>query len=62
MPRLSGAGFKIEDSYITPTNSKFSFATLDQVFPNAQTSVTASVTWTGAFQATGSVITIKPAK
>ena len=57
----AGPGFKIEDAYLTPSASKFSFAALDQVFSDAQTGVTASVTWTGTLQATGAVVSFKPA-
>ena len=57
----AGPGFKIEDAYLTPTSSKFSFAALEQVSPNARTGVTASVTWTGTLQATGAVVSFKPA-
>jgi hypothetical protein len=56
----AGAGFKIEDSYLTPNSAKFSFAALDRFFPDAQTGVTASVTWNGMLQATGAGIVIKP--
>jgi hypothetical protein len=57
----ASAGFKIEDAYLTPSASKFSFAALDQIFSGAQTGVTASVTWTGTLQATGAVVSFKPA-
>ena len=56
----AGAGFKIEDSYLTPNSSKFSVAVLDRFFTGAQTGVTASVTWKGMLQATGAGIVIKP--
>jgi len=56
-----GAGFKVEDAYLTPSSSKFSFGVMDQVFSNSQTGVTASVTWTGTLQATGAVVSFKPA-
>jgi hypothetical protein len=56
----AGPGFKIEDAYLTPTASKFSFAALDQIFTAAQTGATANVTWTGTLQATGGVVTFKP--
>jgi len=55
-----GSGFKIEDSYLTPTSSKFSFAVLDRFFAAAQKSVIADVTWNGSLQATGASILIKP--
>jgi len=57
----AGPGFRIEDSYLTPNSSKFSFAALDQFYSAAQTGVTANVAWTGTLQATGAVIVIKPA-
>jgi hypothetical protein len=57
----AGAGFKIEDSYLTPTASKFSFAVLDQISPSAQSAATATVTWTGTLQATGAVVSFKAA-
>jgi len=57
----AGPGFKIEDAYLTPSASKFSFAALDQMFSSAQTGITASVTWTGTLQATGAVVSFKPA-
>jgi hypothetical protein len=53
-------GFKIEDSYLTPTSTKFSFATLDGYFPEAKAGVTVGVSWTGTLQATGAVIVVKP--
>jgi len=56
-----GAGFKIEDAYLTPSSSKFSFGVMDQIFANTQSGVTASVTWTGTLQATGAVVSFKPA-
>ena len=55
----AGPGFKIEDSYLTPNSSKFSFASMDQVFASAQTGVTLTVTWTGTLQATGAGISFK---
>ena len=55
------AGFKIEDAYLTPSSSKFSFAVLDQVMPAARAGMTAGVSWTGTLQATGGVISLKPA-
>jgi hypothetical protein len=55
-----GSGFKIEDSYLTPTSSKFSFAVLDRFFAAPLKSVTADVTWKGPLQATGAAIVIKP--
>jgi len=57
----AGPGFKIEDSYLTPSSSKFSFASLAQFFPAEKSGVTANVTWTGTFQAAGAVVAIKPA-
>jgi len=57
----AGPGFKIEDAYLTPNSSKFSFAALDQIPSSAQTGVTAGVTWTGTLQATGAVVSFKPA-
>jgi hypothetical protein len=54
-------GYKIEDQYLTPNSAKFSAAVMDQVFPAAQTGITASVTWTGTLQATGAAIALKPA-
>lgn len=57
----AGPGFKIEDAYLTPSSSKFSFAALDRIFSSAQTGVTAGVTWTGTLQATGAVVSFKPA-
>ncbi len=56
----AGDGFKIEDSYLTPTSAKFSFAVLDRFFTGAQTGIIAGVTWNGMLQATGSGIVIKP--
>jgi hypothetical protein len=56
----AGSGFKIQDSYLTPTSSKFSFAVLDRFFAAAQKSITADVTWNGSLQATGAAIVIKP--
>lgn len=56
-----GPEYKIEDSYITPTSSKFSFASMDRIFAAAQSGLTASVTWTGAYQATGAVVSFKVA-
>ncbi len=53
------AGFKIEDSYLTPNSTKFSFASMDQIFASAQTGATAGVTWTGTLQATGAVAVFK---
>lgn len=58
---VPAAGFRIADSYLTPSSSKFSFAALNQVFPSPQTNVIASVTWTGTLQATGAALTFKPA-
>ena len=55
------AGFKIEDAYLTPSSSKFSFGVMDQIASGAQTGVNASVTWTGTLQATGAVVSFKPA-
>jgi hypothetical protein len=57
----AGAGFKIEDAYLTPSSSKFSFGVMDQIASGAQTGVNASVTWTGTLQATGAVVSFKPA-
>jgi hypothetical protein len=57
----AGGGFKIEDSYLTPNSAKYSFAALDRFFADAQTGVTASVTWTGTLQATGAVAVLKAA-
>ena len=57
----AGPGFKIEDSYQTTSSSKFSFASLDQFFPEARSGVTAGVAWTGTLQATGAVVALKPA-
>jgi len=34
---------------------------LDQIFSSAQTGITASLTWTGTLQATGAVVSFKPA-
>jgi len=56
----AGSGYKIEDSYLTPNSTKFSFAVLDRFFPDAQKGVTADVTWNGSLQATGAGIVIKP--
>lgn len=53
-------GYKIEDQYLTPNSTKFSSAAMDQIFPAAQTGITASVTWTGTLQATGAAIVLKP--
>lgn len=58
----AGPGFKIEDSYLTPNSSKFSFASLDQFFPAAKTGVTANVSWSGTLQSTGGVVVIKAAE
>ena len=52
-------GFKIEDSYLTPNSTKFSFAALDQIVSSAQAGGTASVTWTGTLLATGAVVSFK---
>jgi len=57
----AGQGFKIEDSYLTPTSAKYSFAALNRFFPAAQQGVTAGVTWTGTLQATGAVVVFKAA-
>jgi hypothetical protein len=57
----AGPGFKIEDAYLTPSSSKFSFAALDQIFSSAQTGATAGVTWIGTLLATGAVVSFKPA-
>jgi hypothetical protein len=57
----AGAGFKIEDQYLTPNASKFSFALMDQTMASAQTGAAAAVTWTGTLQATGAVVSLKPA-
>ena len=56
----AGSDFKIEESYLTPTSSKFSFAVLDRFFAAGQKSVTADVTWNGPLQATGTAIVVKP--
>jgi hypothetical protein len=56
----AGEGFKIEDSYLTPTSSKFSVAVLDRFFTAAQTGITANITWKGMLQATGAGVVIKP--
>jgi hypothetical protein len=57
----AGPGFKIEDAYLTPTANKFSFAAFDRMAAGAETGVTASVTWMGTLQATGAVVSFKPA-
>jgi hypothetical protein len=57
----AGPEFKIEDAYLTPNSSKFSFAALDRIAAAAETGVTATVTWTGTLQATGAVVSFKPA-
>jgi hypothetical protein len=57
----ASSGYKMQDSYITPTSSKFSFAAVDQVFPSAQSGITAGITWTGTYLATGAVVSFKPA-
>lgn len=57
----AGAGFTIEESYITPANAAFSFAAQDQILSAAQTGGTASITWTGSYQATGAVVSFKAA-
>lgn len=54
-----GAGFKIEEAYLTPSSSKFSFAVLDQTVAATQRGITAGVTWTGTLQVTGGVVTLK---
>ena len=54
-----GAGFKIEEAYLTPSSSKFSFAVLDQTVAAKQRGITAGVSWTGTLQVTGGVITLK---
>jgi hypothetical protein len=56
-----GAGFKIEDSYLTPSSSKFSFAVMDETAGAAQPGTTAAVNWTGTLQATGGVISLRAA-
>jgi len=60
-PYTAGSGYTLEDSYITPGNATFSFAAEDQVFPSAQSDIAASITWTGAHQATGAVVSFKAA-
>jgi hypothetical protein len=56
-----GAGFKIEEAYLTPSKNKFSFAVLDQTVAATQRGMSAAVTWAGTLQATGGVITLKSA-
>jgi hypothetical protein len=56
----AGPGFTIRESYLTTTASKFSFAAFDHVLGAAQTGVSAGVSWTGTFQATGAVVSFKP--
>lgn len=53
-------GYKIEDEYLTPNSTKFSFAVMDQIFAGPQSGASASVTWAGALQATGAAIALKP--
>jgi hypothetical protein len=53
-------GYKIEDQYLTPNTTKFSFAVMDQIFAGAQSAAIASVTWAGTLQATGAAIALKP--
>jgi hypothetical protein len=60
-PYIAGPGFTIEDSYITPGGATFSFAAEDQIFPAAQSGIAGSITWTGTHQATGAVVSFKPA-
>ena len=55
------AGLKIQEAYLTPTSSKFSFAVLDHPVPAAQPGMNAAVSWMGVLQATGGVISLKPA-
>jgi hypothetical protein len=55
-----GPGFQMQESYFTPSSSKFSFAACDQIFAAAQSGVTAGVTWTGTYQTTAAVISFKP--
>ena len=57
----AGEGFKIEESYLTPNSTRFSFAALDEIVSAAQTGMTASVSWGGTLQATGAVVSFKPA-
>jgi hypothetical protein len=57
----AGPGFKLEDVYQTTSSSKFSFGAMDQVVSEAQTGLTAKVMWKGTLQATGSVVSFKPA-
>ena len=57
-----GAGFTIEESYVTPTPTAFSYAVEDQVFSAAQSNITAVINWTGTYQATGAVVSFKPAR
>src|ERR1051326_97296 len=56
-----GAGFKIEEAYLTPSKNKFSFAVLDQTVAATQRGMSAAVTWSGTLQATGGVLTLKSA-
>ena len=57
----AGAGFQMQESYFTPSSSKFSFAAFDQIFSAGQSGITAGVTWTGTFQTTAAVVSFKPA-
>jgi hypothetical protein len=57
----AGPGFKLEDSYLTPNSTKFSFAAFDQVLSAAQSGGAASVSWSGTYQTTGAVVSFKPA-
>jgi hypothetical protein len=56
-----GAEFQMQESYFTPSSRQFSFAVFDRVFAAAQSSVTATVSWTGTFQTTGAVLSFRPA-
>jgi len=55
-----GPGFQMQESYFTPTSSKFSFAAFDRTASPAQSGTTASVTWTGTYQTTAGVLSFKP--
>jgi hypothetical protein len=56
-----GTDFQMQESYFTPSSSKFSFAAFERIFPAAQSGVTAGVTWTGTYQTTAAVLSFKPA-
>jgi hypothetical protein len=56
-----GPGLQMQDSYFTPSSSKFSFATFDQIVSAPQPGTAVSVTWTGTYQTTAGVLSFRPA-